>query len=131
MVIYEDFDVKFFLILNVVSSELGISSIETVLVSLPKGKNDLVNIQPIWTELEELVDQEKVFSLGTSDLDRDTLEELYNWAKVRFNVVSPYILFEEVMWKMTVDICNRIKYSLLLDVNINFVGKTLCESVKP
>ena len=117
--------------MHVVSSELGISSIETVLVSLPKGKNDLVNIQPIWTELEELVDQEKVFSLGTSDLDRDTLEELYNWAKVRFNVVSPYILFEEVMWKMTVDICNRIKYSLLLDVNINFVGKTLCESVKP
>lgn len=70
-----------------VLAELNITFIETVLLALPELEEEekdlsLSVIQPYWKLLEEMVEEEKVLSLGIADLDKEQLEELYNWAKV-------------------------------------------------
>lgn len=64
-------------------SELEVSSLETVILSVPQQHRKLEDLQTVWRALEELVESEKVFSLGISDLSTTQLEELYNWALVR------------------------------------------------
>ncbi len=63
-------------------SELDVSTIETVLLSVPEKQRNMDVIKPVWQTLESLVAEEKVFSLGTCDLDKNQLEELYSLAKV-------------------------------------------------
>ena len=65
-------------------AELGVSHIETVILSLTYILNHktLSEIMPLWEVMEGLVEQEKVFSLGVSDLDSKQLEELHSSAKV-------------------------------------------------
>lgn len=48
-------------------------------------------IQPYWEMLEGMVEEEKVLTLGIADLNKERLEELYNWAKV---TQSLYICFQ-------------------------------------
>lgn len=51
--------------------------------SLPEGEaQTLTHLQPLWEELESLVQSQKIAAIGTSDLDKTLLEQLYNWAQV-------------------------------------------------
>lgn len=43
---------------------------------------NLKTLQPYWEAMEELVASDKVLSLGICDLNKESLEDLYNWAKV-------------------------------------------------
>uniref|UniRef100_A0A8C1ZP84 GCS light chain n=1 Tax=Cyprinus carpio TaxID=7962 RepID=A0A8C1ZP84_CYPCA len=51
---------------------------------LPEGEaQTLTHLQPLWEELESLVHSQKIAAIGTSDLDKTLLEQLYNWAQVK------------------------------------------------
>ena len=65
-----------------VMAELNVSFFETVILSVPDDQRTLVNIQPLWSALEEYVSQQRIYSVGISDLSKTQLEELYNWATV-------------------------------------------------
>ena len=43
----------------------------------------LEHLQPYWEELENLVQSKKIVAIGTSDLDKTQLEQLYQWAQVK------------------------------------------------
>ncbi|XP_072536977.1 glutamate--cysteine ligase regulatory subunit [Salminus brasiliensis] len=66
---------------------LGVSQLDSVIIApppLPEGENlALAHLQPLWEELEGLVRNQKVAAIGTSDLDKTLLEQLYNWAQVK------------------------------------------------
>jgi len=62
--------------------ELNVSFIETVILSVPDDRRTLEHIQPLWSALEEYVSQQRVYSVGISDLSKAQLEELFNWATV-------------------------------------------------
>jgi len=62
--------------------ELNISFIETVILSVPDDRRTLEHIQPLWSSLEEHVSQQRVYSVGISDLSKVQLEELFSWATV-------------------------------------------------
>ncbi|KAF3834720.1 hypothetical protein F7725_027278 [Dissostichus mawsoni] len=48
------------------------------------GENQsLAHLQPAWEELESLVRSQRIAAIGTSDLDKDLLEQLYTWAQVK------------------------------------------------
>lgn len=65
---------------------LGVSQLDSVIIappSLPEGETlTLAHLQPLWAQLEKIVQSQKAASIGTSDLDKTQLEELYNWAQV-------------------------------------------------
>ena len=63
--------------------DLGVQTIETVLLSVPLERHELKQVQPLWQTLEAWVHKEQVFSLGISDMSLENLQELYTWAKVR------------------------------------------------
>lgn len=69
-----------------VLTELNITFIETVILALPELEEEeevsLSVIQPYWEALEEMVEGERVLSLGIADLNKEQLEKLHNWAKV-------------------------------------------------
>lgn len=72
---------------NKVMTDLEVTFVETVLLSLSMFESeeqitvDLIKLH--WQVLEQLVAEEKVLSLGISDLDKSKLEELLEWAKVK------------------------------------------------
>lgn len=68
---------------NSVLSELGISSLETFILSLATETRDNADIKRLWAVLEEFVDQGKIDSLGIADLLLPDLTELYNSSKVK------------------------------------------------
>lgn len=65
---------------------LGVSQLDSAIIApppLPDGDTQtLEHLQPLWVELEGLVRSNKVIAIGTSDLDKTLLEQLYNWAQV-------------------------------------------------
>ncbi|XP_072294992.1 glutamate--cysteine ligase regulatory subunit [Eucyclogobius newberryi] len=66
---------------------LAVSQLDSVIIAPPgppEGETQtLVHLQPAWEELEELVQSQQIAAIGTSDLDKDLLEQLYNWAQVK------------------------------------------------
>lgn len=70
-----------------VLTELNITFIETVILALPELEEEeevsLSVIQPYWEALEEMVEGERVLSLGIADLNKEQLEKLHNWAKIK------------------------------------------------
>lgn len=65
---------------------LGVSQLDSVIIA-PSGcregdSQSLADLQPAWEELEALVRNQQIAAIGTSDLDKDLLEQLYNWAHV-------------------------------------------------
>jgi len=66
--------------------ELNVSFIETVILSVPDDQRTLNNIQPLWSALEDYVSQQRIYSVGISDLSFTQLEELYNWATVSYEI---------------------------------------------
>ncbi|XP_041277253.1 glutamate--cysteine ligase regulatory subunit isoform X2 [Onychostruthus taczanowskii] len=68
-------------------SALGIAQLDSVIIVPPPvedGTNlSLEYLQPYWKELENLVQNKKIVAIGTSDLDKTLLEQLYLWAQVK------------------------------------------------
>ncbi|KAM3849425.1 glutamate--cysteine ligase regulatory subunit [Diretmus argenteus] len=66
---------------------LAVSQLDSVIIAppgLPEGDSQtLAHLQPAWEELEALVRSQQIAAIGTSDLDKDLLEQLYNWAQVK------------------------------------------------
>lgn len=62
------------------------SQLDSVIIAPPPlldGEvQTLTHLQPLWEELEGLVISKKIAAIGTSDLDKSLLEQLYNWAQV-------------------------------------------------
>ncbi|XP_014863293.1 PREDICTED: glutamate--cysteine ligase regulatory subunit [Poecilia mexicana] len=66
---------------------LAVSQLDSVIIAPPgpmegDGRS-LAHLQPAWEELESLVRKQKIAAIGTSDLDKELLEQLYNWAQVK------------------------------------------------
>lgn len=68
-------------------SVLGVAQLDSVIMASPPiedGVNlSLEHLQPYWEELENLVQSKKIVAIGTSDLDKTQLEQLYQWAQVK------------------------------------------------
>ncbi|RMC08478.1 hypothetical protein DUI87_14723 [Hirundo rustica rustica] len=68
-------------------SALGVAQLDSVIIAPPPvedGTNlSLEYLQPYWKELENLVQNKKIVAIGTSDLDKMLLEQLYLWAQVK------------------------------------------------
>ncbi|XP_013869678.1 glutamate--cysteine ligase regulatory subunit [Austrofundulus limnaeus] len=66
---------------------LAVSQLDSVIIAPPgplEGDGQtLAHLQPAWEKLEALVRSQKIAAIGTSDLDKDLLEQLYNWAQVK------------------------------------------------
>uniref|UniRef100_UPI003AACF71E glutamate--cysteine ligase regulatory subunit isoform X3 n=1 Tax=Centroberyx gerrardi TaxID=166262 RepID=UPI003AACF71E len=66
---------------------LAVSQLDSVIIAPPgplEGDSQtLSHLQPAWEELEALVRSQRIAAIGTSDLDKDLLEQLYNWAQVK------------------------------------------------
>ncbi|XP_029906237.1 glutamate--cysteine ligase regulatory subunit [Myripristis murdjan] len=66
---------------------LAVSQLDSVIIAPPgllEGDSQtLTHLQPAWEELEALVRSQRIAAIGTSDLDKDLLEQLYNWAQVK------------------------------------------------
>lgn len=68
-------------------SSLGVAQLDSVIIA-PSAIEDetslsLEYLQPYWQELETLVENKKIVAIGTSDLDKTLLEQLYVWAQVK------------------------------------------------
>ncbi|XP_071389632.1 glutamate--cysteine ligase regulatory subunit isoform X2 [Centroberyx affinis] len=66
---------------------LAVSQLDSVIIAPPgplEGDSQtLSHLQPAWEGLEALVRSQRIAAIGTSDLDKDLLEQLYNWAQVK------------------------------------------------
>uniref|UniRef100_A0A8C2R792 GCS light chain n=1 Tax=Capra hircus TaxID=9925 RepID=A0A8C2R792_CAPHI len=66
-------------------SVLGVAQLDSVIIASPPiedGVNlSLEHLQPYWEELQNLVQSKKIVAIGTSDLDKTQLEQLYQWAQ--------------------------------------------------
>ncbi|KAG8436750.1 hypothetical protein GDO86_007728 [Hymenochirus boettgeri] len=70
-------------------STLGVAQLDSVIIAPPPLEEcmtvSMEHVQPYWEELESLVTDAKVVAIGTSDLDKALLEQLYIWAKIKPN----------------------------------------------
>ncbi|KGL78251.1 Glutamate--cysteine ligase regulatory subunit, partial [Tinamus guttatus] len=68
-------------------SALGVAQLDSVIIAPPPIEDgislSLEYLQPYWQELENLVQNKKIVAIGTSDLDKVLLEQLYLWAQVK------------------------------------------------
>nr|AAI67312.1 glutamate-cysteine ligase, modifier subunit [Xenopus tropicalis]CAJ81398.1 glutamate-cysteine ligase, modifier subunit [Xenopus tropicalis] len=73
--------------IDMACSTLGVAQIDSMIIAPPPledGRSfSLEDLQPYWEELESLVRNGKVVSIGTSDLDKALLEQLYLWSQVK------------------------------------------------
>lgn len=73
-------------------SVLGVAQLDSVIIASPPiedGVNlSLEHLQPYWEELENLVQSKKIVAIGTSDLDKTQLEQLYQWAQVKDSLIT-------------------------------------------
>ncbi len=67
------------------------SQLDSVIIAPPgplEGDSQtLAHLQPAWEELEALVRTQRIAAIGTSDLDKNLLEQLYDWAQVSGNLI--------------------------------------------
>nr|XP_033477666.1 glutamate--cysteine ligase regulatory subunit isoform X2 [Epinephelus lanceolatus] len=72
---------------EMVCQTLAVSQLDSVIIAPPwpleGDSQSLAHLQPAWEELEALVRSQRIAAIGTSDLDKDLLEELYNWSQVK------------------------------------------------
>ncbi|NWU92034.1 GSH0 ligase, partial [Upupa epops] len=73
--------------IDLACSALGVAQLDSVIIAPPPVEDgttlSLEYLQPYWQELENLVQNKKVVAIGTSDLDKTLLEQLYLWARVK------------------------------------------------
>ncbi|XP_013785995.1 glutamate--cysteine ligase regulatory subunit-like isoform X1 [Limulus polyphemus] len=76
--------------LKKVMNNLGVTLVDSLILAFPTlpapQKLTLLHIQPVWKILEDLVRNERVVTIGVSDLDSDQLRDLYEWAKIKPSV---------------------------------------------
>ncbi|XP_043937830.1 glutamate--cysteine ligase regulatory subunit isoform X1 [Protopterus annectens] len=72
---------------NMACAALDVSNLDSVIIAPPPLEDGteltLEHLQPYWGELENLVHNKQVLAIGTSDLDKTLLEQLYQWAQVK------------------------------------------------
>uniref|UniRef100_A0A8D0CC42 Glutamate--cysteine ligase regulatory subunit n=1 Tax=Salvator merianae TaxID=96440 RepID=A0A8D0CC42_SALMN len=72
---------------NMTCSALGVEQLDSVTIVPPPAEDgialSLEYLQPYWAELENLVQNKKIVAIGTSDLDKVLLEQLFLWAQVK------------------------------------------------
>uniref|UniRef100_A0ACB8F3W7 Uncharacterized protein n=1 Tax=Sphaerodactylus townsendi TaxID=933632 RepID=A0ACB8F3W7_9SAUR len=72
---------------NMTCSALGVDQLDSVIIAPPPTEDginlSLEYLQPYWAELENLVQNKKIVAIGTSDLDKAMLEQLFLWAQVK------------------------------------------------
>ncbi|KAJ8038675.1 Glutamate--cysteine ligase regulatory subunit [Holothuria leucospilota] len=71
-----------------VMTELHTETIDVLLLSVSERPNALEtfhmdHLKTLWSVLERMVENNQIKMLGVCDLDKQGLEELYNWAKVK------------------------------------------------
>ncbi|XP_022085299.1 glutamate--cysteine ligase regulatory subunit-like isoform X2 [Acanthaster planci] len=70
-----------------VLKELSVKKVDGVLLSMPARPFDeeltVEHFKPVWQELEELVRQDHVKTLGVCDMELAMLRELHSWAQVK------------------------------------------------
>ncbi|XP_056270088.1 glutamate--cysteine ligase regulatory subunit [Pseudoliparis swirei] len=90
---------------EMVCQTLAVSQLDSVIIAPPwpleSDSQSLAHLQPAWEVLEALVRSQKIAAIGTSDLDKDLLEQLYNWAQVKpssnqFNLASCCVMPPEL-----------------------------------
>ncbi|XP_072918815.1 glutamate--cysteine ligase regulatory subunit [Hemitrygon akajei] len=68
-------------------SALAVSQLDSVILAPPPLTDgaclSLAHLKPYWEELETLVQSQSIAAIGTSDLDKGLLEQLYQWAQVK------------------------------------------------
>ncbi|KAM4021809.1 glutamate--cysteine ligase regulatory subunit [Anomaloglossus baeobatrachus] len=68
-------------------STLAVTQLDSVIIAPPPLEDGITltleHLQPYWRELESLVQDNKVVAIGTSDLDKPLLEQLYLWAQIK------------------------------------------------
>lgn len=62
---------------------LGVTTIDSLVVSVSHEQLSLPCIQPLWEMLENMVHNERIVAIGCSDLSSTQLEDLYKWSKVK------------------------------------------------
>ncbi|TDH08510.1 hypothetical protein EPR50_G00098570 [Perca flavescens] len=72
---------------EMVCQTLAVSQLDSVIIAPPwpleGDSQSLAHLQPAWEELEALVRSQQIAAIGTSDLDKELLEQLYSWAQVK------------------------------------------------
>ncbi|XP_074655414.1 glutamate--cysteine ligase regulatory subunit-like [Tubulanus polymorphus] len=66
-----------------VMESLGTTYLETLLVALPENITQdfsLEAVKPVWSQLEKLVQDKHLIHIGFSDLNKQQLEQVYDWA---------------------------------------------------
>ncbi|KAG8555631.1 hypothetical protein GDO81_017767 [Engystomops pustulosus] len=75
------------LAVDMACATLDIAQLDSVIIAPPPLEDGAVltleHLEPYWRELESLVQDKKVVAIGTSDLDKPLLEQLYLWAQVK------------------------------------------------
>ena len=68
-------------VVNVVMDHLDVSSIDSLILSIPSHKSNIEMIKPHWKCAEQLVVNGQASTLGISNLNTEQLIELYEWAQ--------------------------------------------------
>ena len=100
-------------------AELGLSKVHTLLLSFPLLPNSslkiLEHITAVWEEVQLLVKEGVAEVVGVADLDKDQLEELFDWATVKpkvdqVNLAHCCTIPEVGVVNMLILICLKIVY---------------------
>lgn len=99
-------------------SALGVAQLDSVIIVPPPVEDgtslSVEYLKPYWQELENLVQNKKIVAIGTSDLDKTLLEQLYLWAQVRTNFLLVSFLREDnccvVGWHGVTNFCYKWIY---------------------
>lgn len=86
----------FFCLSSLACQTLAVSQLDSVIIAPPGalggGTQTLTDLQPAWEQLEALVRSQQIAAIGTSDLDKDLLERLYNWAQVSRTLLTSFTM---------------------------------------
>ena len=77
----------------------------------------LPGLKELWQVLEEYVEQQKLLSIGVSDVETDVFIALHDWAKVYVLLTMYELLFEVLLLLTNHIICDDSKVPLASNVN--------------
>jgi len=98
---------------------LHTTCIDSLVLAYPcKMESNLLlpGLKELWQVLEEYVEQQKLLSIGVSDVETDVFIALHDWAKVGV-LLTMYELLLEVLHLLTNRICDDSKVPLASNMN--------------
>lgn len=98
---------------------LHTTCIDSLVLAYPcKMESNLLlpGLKELWQVLEEYVEQQKLLSIGVSDVETDVFIALHDWAKV-YVLLTLYKLLLEVTHLLTNHIRDASKVPLALNMN--------------